>query len=978
MSRWLFLLAVLVCPLLAPAREETFPSPVQSVARMKVPEGFRVRLVAGEPTLLKPIAATTDERGRLWVIESHCYPHWIKDGRPGKDRVVILEPRGDGTWSSKVFLDNGVNLSGITVGFGGVWLASVPRIVFIPVKDDKPTGDPVVHLDGFSLDTKHNVVNSLLWGPDGWLYGLNGIQSQSKLGAPGTPAGKRVAMDCGVWRYHPVRKKVEAVAHGSTNPWGLDWDDFGEMFITNCVIKHAFHVVPGAHFVRMYGQDVNRHTYGLIESCADHIHWGGGNWTTSRGGQGAHSVAGGGHAHAGAMVYLGDNWPAEYRNRLFMGNIHGSRLNQDRLERSRSAYVIRHGEDFLFANDPWFRPLWMMAAHDGGMYVGDWHDTGECHNYDKTHPSGRVYHVAFGSPRRQAADLSRLSDADLVALQTHRDEWQVRQARRLLQERAVAGTLGKEVPALLEKALTGQSVAQKLRLLWAAHVVGALSEQRLHEHLDDAAPPVRVWAVRLLVDGDSVSEATARRLVEQSRKETDESVLLALTSALQRLSADQRWPLAEVLAARAASASDAYLPLMTWYGIESVVLAAPQRAASLARTAAIPLVRQLIARRLAESEEKPALAALTQLLAHADTSSAVRRDVLVGMGEALAGRRHVPAPPGWDVVYRSLATSDAAEVRERVLTLSVLFGDPQAMASLRRTVADGKAAPAVRHRSLEALLDRRIEGLPALLQQLLDDPAMRQPALLGLAGFDDPKTPQLLLARYAGWNEAEKAVAISTLASRRGYALALLDAIEKKTVARSDVSPFIARQIVALGDRTITDRLNTVWGSIRPPAKDREKLLARYIKLAAPKVREKADPVAGRVLYAKMCGNCHLLFGEGGKIGPDLTGSQRRNPEYILTKVLDPGAAVPRDYQLAKFVTVQGRVLTGVVKQENDKVIVVQTPTEEVRILKADLETREQAGGSLMPEGQLTPLTDDQVRDLLAYLAAEKQVPLKK
>ena len=111
------------------------------------------------------------------------------------------------------------------------------------------------------------------------------------------------------------------------------------MFITNCVIKHIFHVVPGAHFVRMYGQDLNPHCYGLIESCADHIHWAGGDWTSSRGGKGAHSAAGGGHAHAGACVYLGDTWPAEYRNRVFMCNLHGNRLNQNVLKRSGSGYV---------------------------------------------------------------------------------------------------------------------------------------------------------------------------------------------------------------------------------------------------------------------------------------------------------------------------------------------------------------------------------------------------------------------------------------------------------------------------------------------------------------------------------------------------------------------------------------------------------------------------------------------------------------
>ena len=230
MSRLPLAILLLASPLLVPARED-FPSPARSAGLMTLPEGFRAQLVAGEPTLIKPIAMTTDERGRLWVVESHSYPHWLKDKGPGKDRILILEPAAAGGWSCKVFLDDGVNLSGIAVGFGGVWLASVPKIIFLPVKGDKPPGPPVVHLDGFDLKTKHNVVNGLAWGPDGWLYGLNGIQSQARIGPPGAPAEKRAAMDCGVWRYHPTRKKVEVVAWGTTNPWGMDWDERGELFI---------------------------------------------------------------------------------------------------------------------------------------------------------------------------------------------------------------------------------------------------------------------------------------------------------------------------------------------------------------------------------------------------------------------------------------------------------------------------------------------------------------------------------------------------------------------------------------------------------------------------------------------------------------------------------------------------------------------------------------------------------------------------
>jgi putative membrane-bound dehydrogenase-like protein len=604
---------LLVGPLLllaaaAPAPGQDAPVPPgRAAARMTLPDGFRATLFAGEPDVVKPIAMTTDDRGRLWVVESHSYPHWRTDGGPGRDRVLIFEDRkGGGQFDScKVFWDRGTNLSGIAVGFGGVWLCATPDLLFVPVRpgEDRPAGPPEVVLDGWDLKARHNVFNSLTWGPDGWLYGCNGILSNSRIGRPGTPDARRVPINCGVWRYHPTRRAVEAFAWGTTNPWGLDFDDYGEMFITNCVIKHLFHVVPGAHFRRMYGEDLDPHTYGLMESCADHIHWAGGDWTTSRGGKGAHGDAGGGHAHAGAMVYLGDNWPAAYRNRVFLCNIHGSRVNQDVLERRGSGYVARHGKDFLLANDPWFRGLSLLYGPDGGVFVSDWNDTGECHNYDKVHStSGRIYKVTYGKPAPVAVDLARLDDEHLVRLQSHRNDWWVGHARRLLQERAHAGKLNGKVRPLLLDMLNGRAeVTRKLRALWALHAVGGLDEKCLLGLLDGPEEAVRGWAVRLLLEDRRASEAVASKLAEMARKERSASVRLALASGLQRLPLGQRWPVAEGLAGRAEDAADANLPLMIWYGIEPLVPADPERAAALLARARIPLVRQYIARRIAES-----------------------------------------------------------------------------------------------------------------------------------------------------------------------------------------------------------------------------------------------------------------------------------------------------------------------------------------------------------------------------------------
>jgi len=236
----------------------------------------------------------------------------------------------------------------------------------------------------------------------------------------------------------------------------------------------------------------------------------------------------------------------------------------------------------------------------------------------------------------------------------------------------------------------------------------------------------------------------------------------------------------------------------------------------------------------------------------------------------------------------------------------------------------------------------------------------------------------MLLNRYDKFDHDTKVDAVNTLVSRPSYALALLEAMEKKRVPTADLSSLQARQVGALGNKQVSEKLTKVWGSFRPAAKDLAKQLARYKRLAAPEQRKKANLSAGRVVWAKTCAQCHTLFGEGTKIGPDLTGSQRASAEYVLTKVLDPNATVPRDYQVTRVVTTKGRVLLGLVTREDDKVLTLQLPTEVVRVQKSDVEERERQATSLMPEGQLKDLKDREVRDLLAYLAAKEQVPLPK
>ena len=670
-----------------PAQDGPVPAE-EAAAKFTLPEGFHATLFAGEPDIVQPISFTFDDRGRMWVVECLSYPKWTTDGT-GNDRITILEDTdGDGQHDKKtIFYDKGANFSGVEYGFGGVWVTAIPNLIFIPDRngDDVPDGPPEIILDGWDMKARHNVVNSPAWGPDGWLYGLNGILSNSAIGKPGTPDEKRVHMNCGVWRYHPTRKIVEAYAHGTTNPWGMDWDEYGQMFITNCVIKHLFHVVPGGHYDRMFGQDVNPNAYYLMPSIADHLHWAGGHWTISRGGQGLHSDAGGGHAHVGCMVYLGDNWPKEYRNNVFMLNLHGNRLNRDTLEFDGSTYVAHHAPDFLFANDPWFRGLVVKYGPDGGVYISDWCDTGECHNYEVADTSnGRIYKVVYGEPKKmEAFDLAKKTDLELVELQFQENEWLGRHARRLLQERAFERKIDEKA---LTELTTGMMFAAlrfpdrsslSLHALWGLYAIeGSVhggqesifrdkySGQKNSYPYDDH---FFSWIVQLGVSQEVKNEETARdffkMLVVGAEKEKSPRVLLSLASAAQHLAKSGRkqesFAIVQVLTKRDFS-EDPYLPQMTWYAVNSLIDSHRNEVIALLPEVATPLVRECLARRVTGLDGGPEQ--LLELIAKNDPAD-WQADAVRGMVIALGGAARLEMPEAWAAAKRKLERLDDPEAR---------------------------------------------------------------------------------------------------------------------------------------------------------------------------------------------------------------------------------------------------------------------------------------------------------------------------
>lgn len=954
-------------------------SPEEAAKAMSVPEGFQVKLFAGEPDVQQPIALAIDDRGRLWVAEAYSYPARAKD-EEARDRILIFEDSdGDGHFDSRKIFAEKLNLvSGLEVGFGGVWVGAAPHFLFIPDRnqDDQPDGPAEVLLDGWGYQDTHETLNAFTWGPDGWLYGCHGVFTHSLVGKPGTPKRDRVPLNAAVWRYHPTRHEFEVFAHGTSNPWGVDFDDHGECFITACVIPHLYHMTPGGRYQRQAGTHFNPHTYDDIKTIADHLHWVGGG---PHAGNGHSHSAGGGHAHSGAMIYQGGAWPDEYRGRVYMNNIHGARINVDVLEPKGASYVGHHGKDFVLANDRWSQILNMYYGPDGQVYMLDWYDQNQCHhNTYETHDrsNGRIFKVVYGDKRSRPVDVAALSDLQLVDLLLHKNEWFVRHARRLLQERARQGALSPVVAErLVRMAFEHPEESRRLRGLWALYSIGQLSDELIDRGFANDGTFVRAWSVRLAAADKQRVARVLPKFAELAAGDPAPIVRKYLAGALENVEPASRWDILAALTAHGEDATEHELPLLYWYELEPLFAVDAPRALELAVRSPISRLAEFAARRVA-SEAKPAgLAAIIDQLGQAD-DWARQLALLTGTNQGLKGRRRVARPENWSHVGGKLAASPDENVRNEAQALAVTLGDPAAFAAMRALIANRQADLVSRRSALASLLGARDEQLAGTMQQLIGDPQLRADALRGLAAYDDPQTPGLILAAYGDLNPVERRDALATLAARADYASALLDAVADKRIATGEISADVIRQLRNLDNAALDDRIKQVWGEVRDTGADAAQRIAHYKALLSKKPEQEPDVELGRAVFVKTCQQCHTLFGVGSKIGPELTGSNRANLDYVLSNVLDPSSLIAKDYMATVVATTDGRVLTGIVRSQDDQQITLATATETVVLPRDEIDQVEASNKSMMPDDIWQPLSEHEIRSLIAYLASPAQTAL--
>ncbi len=960
------------------AREEgkraKFLTGEEAVAKMTVPSGFEVKLAAAEPAITQPMAFCWDDRGRLWVAENRDYEN-RREGfaNSGDSRIVILEDTdGDGKMDTrKVFLEGIPFPSAIAVGFDGLWLGAPPNLLFVPDRDrdDRADADKIeIRLTGWGIQDRHETLNSFTWGPDGWLYGCQGYATRSTVGKPadggklyrtGEAFPEKMAVvggqyiDGGVWRYHPTKDRFEIVAHGFSNPWGLDFDDHGQMFITACVIPHLWHVIPNGIYHRQGGRHINPYVYDDIKTIADHRHR---------------------SAHGGARIYLADEFPAAYRNRIFMANLHERALLTDVLEPAGSGFIGRHGDDALLANDPQWIGFSVETGPDGAVYILDWHDADICGNSVNDKGTGRIFRFApKGLANPTGLDLAARSDLELVQLQTHRNDWYVRRARLQLQQRAAAGRLDPQVPAKLwELFASGDSAARKLRALWALHVTGNLPQARLAELLRAPEPYVRGWAIELLCEGGSPGPAVTAEFARLAAEDPSPVVRRYLASMALRLPAAERWEIVGALLRHGGDAADHNLPKLLWFAFEPLVAAEPARALALAAQGALPRLQQFAARRATAARELDAVAAAIGTARGAE----LREALLEGFRDGLAGlgRREAAAPANWETTASALQQGVTPRIRALLLEIGQRFGDAQAAAA-QLAILQNPAAEAGRRREILAAFarDAYVPAVPAVIA-LLDDAALRRDALRAAAAFEDRKLAEAILARFAAWPAVDRAEAVLTLAARRPSAERLLAALKSQGIAKTEISAFAARQL----QRVLGPGFVDFWGPLAVPDEAKLTEMAALKRRLNEGVLARADLPNGRAVFERTCSACHTLYGTGGKIGPDLTGSNRANLDYILTEIVNPSEVMQEGYHLTTITTRDGRTLAGNVAAEDEQQVTLRMVGQETVVAKADIQAREKSPVSLMPEGLLKTLSNDEVRDLIAYLRTQQQVPLPK
>ncbi len=986
----------------SPVLQHLKPNPVagepktaaeRTIAQMYVPEGFKVELIAAEPDIHQPIAFAWDERGRIWVVEAYSYPTKRPAGE-GLDKVVIFaDEDGNGTFETRKVFAEGINLaSGIEVGYGGVWIGAAPELLFIPDRnrDDVPDGPPQVLLDGFGYQDTHETLNSFLWGPDGWLYGLQGVFNTARIGKPGVPPEQRPEVRAAVWRYHPVRHEFEVFASGGSNAWGLDYDEHGELFMTHCRSYwgkgFATHVIQGGQFWNQVNANYapfiianppaefpEFRNYLLASARYDHGAGGAGP-------RGSDAIYGG-HSHVGTMVYLGDNWPDEYRGHLFTHNLGGHQINHEINKPLGSGYeTVSAGKDMLFCTDPSYVAVDLQYGPDGAVYIIDWVDPQHCHNpnterWDRT--NGRIYRMQWQATFKPVkVNLGALSDVELVEQLKHKNQWYARTARRLLHERAINGRVLSDLTknGLIRMTLDGREAPERLNGLWTGFLAKVIDPKTLvapdafKGAYSDENDYVRGWAIRLAMENPEISEVQIRNLYALANFGSGSPKLKRyIASSIQSVPGSIAWGIANGLVQSAEDKDDRNLPYLLWHSIAPHLRTDVKTSFALAQSTKIPQLADWIYWYAATLEGEP-LNRVVSTLNELNGEALHKR--LAGIWLAMEPRANLPMPAGWKDISPKLYRDANPKVQRLAERLAAVFGDDSAFPRLRTTLADTSANADARKHAFAVLSRAQDRASLNTFVGLLDDSAFRLPAIQLLARFEAPSVSAALIKQFNSYSPTEKSAALTTLTGRPRYAVALLEAVGSDAIPREDLTAFHVRQLTSLGNAGVDSRVKAIWGPIKQTPADKLERINRLEKVfnEAPLWAYSAN--AGREHFEKLCMACHKVGDLGQQLGPELTGAGKHGVRYFLENVIDPDAVVGTDFQMTTVETKTDESISGLLVNETPSAVTLRTTVGEAVVPKADIKERTKSEKSLMPEGLLEALADREQIELLKFLTS--------
>jgi putative membrane-bound dehydrogenase-like protein len=976
-SLWLFCPAGLVVALALGGTGGRGPLPAAvALKHFKVAPDLDWDQVLAEPVVRQPVSVSFDERGRLWVVQYLQYPHpaglkmlsrdkyWraVYDKVPpppphhfrGKDKITIHEDTdGDGVFDRHTTFQGGLNIvTAVAHGRGGVWVLNPPYLLFYRTDADgsAPRGDPEVHLEGFGLEDTHSVVNSLCWGPDGWLYAAQGSTVTGNVRRPGQ---KEAVHSSGqlIWRYHPEARRYEIFAEGGGNAFGVEIDSKGRVYSGhNGGNTRGFHYVQGGYYQKgfsKHGPLTNPYAFGYFPAMRHP------------------NVPRFSHTFT---IYEGGRFPDFYRGKLFAVSPLQSEIVCSEVTPHGSSFRTRDVSKPVTTDDSWFRPVDIKHGPDGALYVADWYD-GQINHYrnheGQIDPStGRIYRLrAKGARPAPARDLSRLTSAELVKLLADENRWTRQTALRLLGDRKDRAL----IPQL--RKLLAQSTGQlALEALWALNLSGGLDEQAARQGLGHADPYVRGWTVRLLGDTGKVSPALAAELERLARTEPHPEVRSQLACSARRLPAASGLPIVRRLLARDEDTQDIHIPLLLWWALEAK--ADSDRAAVLKLFAEptlwkLPLVEknllERLMRRYAQAGGRQNLLTCARLLELAPAASHARR-LLLGFEQAYAGRPLTNLPPE---LIEAMAKRGGGS-----LSLRLRRGEPPALDEALKVLADARADRKERLGLVQVFGEvRQPRAVPVLLGVLTGarDDVLRTAALTALQPYDDPAVGAAVIGLHDKLTPDARAAAQTLLLSRKGWTRQLLEALDAGKLDRRGIPLDAVRRMTVHRDEAIEKLVLKHWGKVRgaTTAKMREQI-ARYERVVRA---GSGNPYAGKKLFEATCAKCHTLFGRGGYVGPDLTTYQRDDLANMLLHIVNPSVEIREGFETYLVTTQDGRALTGFLVERDNRVVVLRSADgQDIRLERAQIDDLRAVAQSLMPEGLLDGLADQQVCDLFAYL----------